>query len=284
MEINELKPIIESMIFISEEPLTVNNIVSAFSDEDVERSIIKSCIEEIIHDWNNSTSRGLECIEVAGGYQFRTKSEMTVWLKRMHVPKPVKLSAPALETLAIISYKQPIVRSEVDKVRGVDSGGVIKTLLERRLLRIVGRRDEPGQPLLYGTTKEFLEVFNLKSLKELPTLRDIDDLIREKRGLASGYTQGELLPVSDDQSDDSELKRYSLNSNVEDEAKDMRSLSDLEDSLKDLRQVEKSVFPKPECADALVNQVAEIDAISHQLQLEKNEKLQNQAITDTESK
>jgi hypothetical protein len=176
----------------------------------------------------------------------------------MALPKPMRLTLPALETLAIAAYRQPIQRSEVEKIRGVDSGGVLKTLLERRLLRIVGRSSEPGQPLLYGTTQAFLEVFNLSTLKELPTLKDLDDLMRERRAqaLAEGGTPLEIqvqgddedltdLMEKDDEDETEVIRRRPLDEDEEEEEKDMEALSDLEGRLKDVRRLERAMFPKP---------------------------------------
>ena len=114
--------------------------------------------------------------EVAGGYQVRTRPEYTPWIKRLIQPRPFRLSKAALETLATVAYKQPIIRSDVEQVRGVDCGGVLKVLLERGLIRVLGRKEIPGRPLIYGTTKRFLEVFDLKTLKDLPTPKEIEEL------------------------------------------------------------------------------------------------------------
>jgi segregation and condensation protein B len=173
MDVLELVPIIEAMIFVAEEPITEAGLLEALEDTRVTKEQLREALDAIEREWNESAKHGIQLSQVAGGYQFRTKERCAEWLRRLNIPKPMRLSGPALETLAIVAYKQPIVRSEIERIRGVDSGAVLKTLLERRLLRIVGRRDEPGQPLLYGTTREFLEVFDLKTLKELPTLKDI---------------------------------------------------------------------------------------------------------------
>jgi segregation and condensation protein B len=172
-------------------------------------------------------------------------------MRKLSVPKPMRLSPPALETLAIVAYRQPIMRSEVEKIRGVDSGGVLKTLLERRLLRIVGRSQEPGQPLLYGTTKEFLEIFNLNTLKELPTLKDIDELMRERRAQIKGERKADgddedLTEIlEEDEEEETEIiRRKPLDEDEEEEKKDMEALSELEGQLKGIRRLEKAIFPK----------------------------------------
>lgn len=253
MERAELKPIIEAMVFVAEEPITERMLLAALEETQVTKEELRAALAEIEAEWNEAPERGLQLAAVAGGYQFRTKEAMASWLRKLNVPKPMRLSGPALETLAIVAYKQPIVRSEIETIRGVDSGGVLKTLLERRLLRIVGRRDEPGQPLLYGTTKEFLEIFNLRNLKELPTLRDIEELAREHRAKGSAPKEGEelteLLPKEGIEEEDEEetevIERRPIDDDEESE-KDHEALSHLETTLKDLRRLERSVFPKEE--------------------------------------
>src|SRR5262249_28276767 len=120
--------------------------------------------------------RGVVLHEVAGGFQFRTNPMNAHWVRQLLAGRPVKMSRAQLETLAIIAYRQPITRPEVDEIRGVDSGGTIKAPLDRRPLRVLGKKEEPGRPMLYGTTPGFLEFFNLKDLKDLPTLREFYEL------------------------------------------------------------------------------------------------------------
>ncbi len=250
METHELKSIIEAMIFVSQEPLTESEMLSALAETGVEKGALRECVASIEKDWNENPERGVTLAKVAGGYQFRTKEGSAEWLRRLAVPKPMRLSQPALETLAIVAYRQPIMRSEIEKIRGVDTGGVLKTLLERRLLRIVGRSQEPGQPLLYGTTKDFLEIFNLNTLKELPTLKDIDDLMRERRAQIKGEVKAEgddedLTEVLDDEEEDETeiIRRRPLDE--DEEKKDMEALGELENQLKGLRRMERAMFPKP---------------------------------------
>ncbi|MFA5811178.1 MAG: SMC-Scp complex subunit ScpB [bacterium] len=261
MERAELRAILESMIFVAEEPLTENVMLMALADAGVGREEIRECLEEIESDLNATPARGIGLVNVAGGYQFRTKPSCAEWLRRINLPKPMRLSAPALESLAIVAYRQPIMRSEIEKIRGVDSGGVLKTLLERRLLRIVGRSQEPGQPLLYGTTKEFLEVFSLNALNELPTLKDLDELMRERRAAqtqaqagtqdstalhAQGDDEDPTEAIEGDDEEETEIiRRRSLDEDEEEEDKDMEALTDLEGRLKDVRRLERAIFPKP---------------------------------------
>ena len=114
--------------------------------------------------------------EVAGGFQIRTRPEYRDWIKRLIQPKPIRLSKAALETLAIIAYKQPIIRNDIEHIRGVNCGGILRMLLERKLVRVLGRKAIPGRPLVYATTKQFLEVFELKNLEDLPTPKEISEL------------------------------------------------------------------------------------------------------------
>ena len=257
METHELKPIIEAMIFVSQEPLTEGAMLSALAETGIEKETVREFVASIEKDWNENPERGVTLAKVAGGYQFRTKEGSAEWLRRLAVPKPMRLSQPALETLAIVAYRQPIMRSEIEKIRGVDTGGVLKTLLERRLLRIVGRSQEPGQPLLYGTTKDFLEIFNLNTLKELPTLKDIDDLMRERRAQIKGEMKVEgdnedVTEVLDDTNEEDEteiIKRRPLDEDEDAEKKDMEALGELETQLKGLRRMEKTMFPKPKAKE-----------------------------------
>lgn len=168
---DELKNIIESLIFVSETPLSIDRIRNAVPDADLSR--IRWAIEALIHEYEHRKG-GFLLKEVAGGYQFRTRSEYHTWIKNLIQPSPVRLSRAALETLAIIAYKQPIIRSDIEHIRGVDCGGIIRTLMERKLVRILGRKEIPGRPLIYATTKYFLEFFDLRDLKDLPTPKEID--------------------------------------------------------------------------------------------------------------
>lgn len=169
----DLKNIIESMLFVSEDPLTIDRIknVLTFADTKEIRNALKVLLDEY-----ESRKGGFFLHEVAGGYQIRTRPEYTEWIKRLVKPNPRRISKASLETLAIIAYKQPVIRSDIEHIRGVDCGGVIRMLLERKLVRVLGRKKIPGRPLIYATTKQFLETFDLKDLKDLPTPKEIEDL------------------------------------------------------------------------------------------------------------
>ena len=137
--------------------------------------------------------RGIVLDEVAGGWLFRTSAKYAPFVRDLAGEKPVRLTRAQVETLAIAAYRQPITRPEIDEIRGVDSGATLKLLLERDLLRILGKKDEPGRPLLYGTTTQFLEFFGLKSLKDLPTLKEFTELSEESRQVAEAEL-GDVLP------------------------------------------------------------------------------------------
>jgi segregation and condensation protein B len=181
--------VVESLLFVVDHPLTLDKLCSIL--EEYERKAIAAAIDELLEDYRQG-SRGIYLAEVAGGWQFRSRPENADYLRRLSRSRPYRFSQSSMETLAIIAYRQPITRAEVEYLRGVDSGGVLKTLLEKKLIRILGKKDIPGRPLIYGTSREFLETFNLKDLASLPTLKEVQDLtgsdLLEKQ---------EELPLSD---------------------------------------------------------------------------------------
>ncbi|RMF92903.1 MAG: SMC-Scp complex subunit ScpB [Candidatus Schekmanbacteria bacterium] len=171
--VESLKPIIEALIFVSEEPLTINKMVEIVK---AEKALIKEAVYELIEDYDKN-GRGMEIIEVAGGFKMKTRTEFSKWISELYTTrKKVRLSIPALETLAVIAYKQPITKAEIEQIRGVNIGGTLKTLLERDLIKILGKKEAPGRPIMYGTTKTFLELFGLKDLSSLPTLKEFSEL------------------------------------------------------------------------------------------------------------
>lgn len=171
-----LKPVIESLIFASESPISIEKLASVLEGE--EKPVIKEALKELIEDYKNRAG-GFLIEEVAGGYVFRTNPEFSPWLRRLFKIGLQKISKAAMESLAIIAYKQPVTRGELESIRGVDSGGVLATLMEKRFIKIVGRKEVPGRPVVYGTTREFLETFDLKDLSCLPSLKDIQRMEEE---------------------------------------------------------------------------------------------------------
>jgi segregation and condensation protein B len=168
-----LKSVVESLLFVADAPLTLDRLCSIL--EEYERPEIRTAIEELLAEYRQA-GRGIYLAEVAGGWQFRSRPENADYLRRLSRSRAYRFSHSSLETLAIIAYRQPITRAEVEYLRGVDSGGVLKTLLEKKLIRILGKKDIPGRPLIYGTSREFLETFNLKDLASLPTLKEVQEL------------------------------------------------------------------------------------------------------------
>ena len=176
MEIKKLKNILEAVLLAAERSLTVLQLEALFEldEERPTRDEIRKALHEMVAD---SEQRGYEVKEVASGYRLQVKQEFSTWIGRLWEEKPARYTRALLETMALIAYRQPITRGEIEEVRGVSvSSNIIKTLLERDWIKVLGHKDVPGKPTLYGTTKEFLDYFNLKKLDELPTLAEIKDL------------------------------------------------------------------------------------------------------------
>jgi len=170
---SDLPAIIESLIFTAESALSTDRLCDLLTE--FERGEIKSALSGLV-EYHQGRGGGFELVEVAGGWQFRTRTVFHGYITRHIKTRAAKFSQSALETLAIVAYRQPVTRAEVEHLRGVDCGGVLKSLLEKHLVRILGKKDIPGRPLIYGTSKEFLEIFGLKDLKSLPTLKEIQAL------------------------------------------------------------------------------------------------------------
>lgn len=185
---DELKLIIESLLFASGRPLSVKDIASLLPDE--KKGIVKEAIESLKDDYD-SFDRSFVLKEVAEGYQFRTKSRYSPYILNMLKKSPARLSRAALETLAIIAYKQPIIRQEIERIRGVDAGGILRTLMEKGIIRIMGRKKLPGRPLIYGTTNKFLEIFDLKDLQSLPRLKEIKEFSPDEENGSETWTGSE---------------------------------------------------------------------------------------------
>ena len=173
MEHDELKSIIESLLFVADGPQTLHRIGEVL--DQVDRRAIQGVLSELQAEYE-SQNRGIRLVEVAGGYQLRTARTNADWVKKFLGGRPARMGKATLETLAIVAYRQPITKAEVEAIRGVDVDGVIATLLERNLIRAVARKDVPGRPFLYGTTPEFLQLFNLKDLSHLPTLKEMEEI------------------------------------------------------------------------------------------------------------
>ena len=175
LSVAQVRNVVESVLFVSAEALSVDQIYEATG---IDREKVQKGLEALQGDRREGMS-GLVLYEVAGGWQFRTAPESSEFVRRYLKVKPQRLTRAALETLAICAYRQPVTRPEIEDIRGVDSGAVLKALLDRRLIKIVGKKEEVGRPILYGTTKEFLEFFALRDLNALPTLREFHELTEE---------------------------------------------------------------------------------------------------------
>lgn len=188
MDTREVKAIIEALLFSAEGPLKVEKLVEVLG---LERGMITALLRELVQE-SECSARGFVLCEVAEGYQYRTRLEYADWIRRLGRHRPFRFSRAALETLAIIAYRQPVTRAEIEYLRGVESGAVVKTLMEKRLVKILGKKEIAGRPMIYGTTRDFLEFFGLRDLSGLPTLRDFSEL-------APDALEG-MLPLADEES------------------------------------------------------------------------------------
>ncbi len=192
----ELTAIVEALIFASPEPITAKMLFKVLADEPKED--VSAAIQALRVDYESRP--GLQFVDVAGGYQIVTRPELHEWVRRLfHERSTQKLTAQALETLAVIAYKQPITAIEITEIRGVNTSGVLSTLLERHLIKIVGRKNVVGRPFLYATTKEFLIRFGLKDLGDLPRIEDLADALGfdPPAGLIERTPQEEILPLDE---------------------------------------------------------------------------------------
>ena len=172
MESEEIKAIIENVLLAVDQPVSETQLKNLLGSA-VDKVTLKPVIEELIEDYN---SRNLQIVQVAEGYQLCTRHDYSEWVRKfLKFDKTTKLSQPSLDTLAIIAYKQPLTKAEVEEIRGVDSSGVVKTLLEKKVISPGGRKKVPGRPIMYRTTRKFLEYFGLRDLSDLPTLEDFKE-------------------------------------------------------------------------------------------------------------
>lgn len=235
----DLKSIVETLIFVSGRVLGTNEmmeILEAVAEGPrPSREELKQVLETLQREWEER-GRGVRLERVAEGYEFRSLPEYAPWLQLLNRQKPHRLSTAAAESLALIAYRQPITRIEIESVRGVDSGGVLKNLLERHLIKTVGRKEEPGRPILYATSKEFLELFGLKDLDDLPPLSEFEEMIKKQAEEAPSKEAD--LSVSDLISTPDEISSL--------EASDRDALEELDQTLKNLKEVEKTALTPPE--------------------------------------
>jgi segregation and condensation protein B len=174
MEREELKSIVENVLLAADQPINADELCKIFLDG-TDKSQLQSILGELKEEYS---SRNLQVTEVADGYQLCTRHEYNDYIRKfLKLDRSTRLSQPSLDTLSIIAYKQPLTRQEVDEIRGVDSSGVIKTLLEKKVIGPAGRKKVPGRPIMYRTTQKFLEYFGLKDLSDLPTLEDLREVL-----------------------------------------------------------------------------------------------------------
>lgn len=190
MEREQQRRVVEAVILASPEPIAPARIAAVLPR--CNPSQVRALVKELNDEYAESR-RAFEIWEVAGGYQLRSLPEFSPWLKQVQKTRPLRLSAAALETVAVVAYRQPVTRAEVEHIRGVDCGAVLKSLLERQLVRIAGHREVPGRPIVYATSRRFLEVFGLSKLGELPSLRAIEAL---------GESEDEAPPLEADALED----------------------------------------------------------------------------------
>lgn len=175
-----LKPIIEALLLVADRPLTLKDFAELLPE--FSRKAVKSTLKDLQQEYSDS-QRGFEVTETAAGFRLQTHRDLRSWVLRLKKTTPLRLSKAALEVLAVTAYKQPVTRAEIENIRGVDSSGTLRFLLDRKLLRIAGRKDVPGRPLLYATTKKFLDIFGLKNLSCLPSEAEISELGPAEDGL-----------------------------------------------------------------------------------------------------
>lgn len=207
----ELKSIIEAVLLAAGEPVNLPQLLALFEPgEEPDAGAIQRALEELEGDLE---PRGIELVETASGYRLQTRRELQPWISRLWAERPQRYSRALLETMALIAYRQPITRGEIEEVRGVSvSSGIIRALQEREWIRVVGHRDVPGKPALFGTTRAFLDYFNLKNLDDLPTLAEIRDMENLEPEFAFD------MPVMDAAQDPGEARQAGAPSNTEADA------------------------------------------------------------------
>jgi segregation and condensation protein B len=226
--------VLEALFFASDKPLDLRTLeeTTQFS-----REILDSALAALQATYAPG-SGGVALVDLGGRWQLRTDPQTGAYVRRMLQVKPLRLTRAALETLSIIAYRQPITRPEMEDLRGVDCGAITKALLERKLIRILGKKDEPGRPLLYGTTKEFLELFNLRDLTQLPTLREFQELSEESRKIVEQESKPPPPPVAGltDLAQDPAAAEQLMHSTAESE----KALEQLESAMDDADHSAKS--------------------------------------------
>ena len=245
-EIPALKQIIEGAILAADQPLSIDLMIHLFEHEPPTRAEVREALATITEECDG---KGFELKEVASGYRFQVKTEYGQWVSRLWDERPPRYTRALLETLALIAYKQPITRGDIEEIRGVTvSTNIMRTLLEREWIRVVGHRDVPGKPAIYATTKSFLDYFNLSSLDELPTLSEIKDLdkVNEELDLDDEIVESRTLEIPTDE--DAE----SVNADSESLAEVTDKVNEIEENIKNLFREEEAA---EEAADEELNEI-----------------------------
>lgn len=227
LEKEEVQSVLESALFVLDKPQSPSALLNLFEVGSVELSFLKECLDDLV-SYYDSPLRGLQLQEVGGGYQLRTKKHNRDFLQRLKKHKPFRLSGPALEVLSILAYRQPLIKSQVDEIRGVESGHLVRALMDRGFVAFSGKSELPGKPMLYKTTKKFLEIFGLKNLNDLPTWEEIKVLFPE--GMIKEEAKASLSDLSGHLAEDEESGAYSMDEedhvNIQDEIKAISTSSD----------------------------------------------------------
>lgn len=208
VEAERLESILESVLFASDRPVSLASLKLLFKGTNIKTDKIRKALDNLAVEYAGGL-RGVTLEEVPGGYQLRTKVDNMDFLRRTLKSRPFKLSGPAMEVMAITAYKQPIVKSEIDEIRGVESGHLLRALMEKGLVNFAGKSDLPGKPMQYGTTRKFLEIFGLRNLNELPTLSQIDELLPEGIGDETENEKPTLSSMTDALSEEVKVSSYS---------------------------------------------------------------------------
>lgn len=254
IEDEQLESIVESVLFASDRPVSLNQLKMVFKGTNIKGDKIRRALDRIAVELAGAR-RGVSLEEVPGGYQLRTKIDNMSFLTRTLKARPFRLSGPALEVLAIIAYKQPLIKSEIDEIRGVESGHLLRALMEKGLATFEGKSELPGKPMQYGTTKKFLEIFGLRNLKELPSISQIDELLPEGIGEENDREKSTLSQLTENLSQSAGLS-YSEGeeelSKIADQLTDISTTSDFFEQEK-IRQKQKRDQDKAQSIrDALI--------------------------------
>jgi segregation and condensation protein B len=194
----ELKDILEALVFVHRVPLNAKTMENVLKDE-YSAEEIRAALDALKEDYSGRAGV-VELVEVAGGFEFCTREDMAEWIRKMdHFEHHRRLSRPALETLAIVAYRQPVTRPEIEAIRGVNVDGIMRSLAEKKLVRVLGRKDVPGKPLVYGTSTVFLEYFGLKKLSDLPSLQEFIDQEELEGAAEEGTEEGDILPLGEEE-------------------------------------------------------------------------------------